>query len=169
MHQSGASVTSTTNQMIDNISEMEGKYLTLWTDKQLFGIPIRDVVQIVGIQEIVAIPEFPAYAKGIINLRGSIIPLIDMRLRFGMPEAQYNERTCIIVTSIREKEIGFIVDEVNEVTDIEEQEISPPPTLSTGCANAYLTGVSKHAGKIVLLVDIAKMISDDMMENLMNR
>lgn len=151
------------NQIINDISEMDGKYLTFWTDKQLFGIPIRDVVQIVGMQDITAIPELPAYAKGIINLRGSMIPLIDVRLRFGKQEIAYNERTCIIVTSIHKKEAGFIVDEVNEVVAINEQDVSPPPELSGDCTNAYLTGIGNQYGKLVLLVDAAKMLSDDIM------
>lgn len=168
MNQPETSKTETMNQIIDDISEMDGKYLTFWTDKQLFGIPIRDVVQIVGMQEIAAIPEFPAYAKGIINLRGSIIPLIDVRLRFGKPETEYNERTCIIVTSICEKEIGFIVDAVNEVADIEEQDISDPPALSEDYANVYLTGIANQEGRIVLLVDATKMLADDIAKKLMN-
>ena len=90
-------------------SEMDGKYLTFWTDGQLFGVPIADVVQIVGMQNITNIPEFPHYAKGVINLRGSIIPLIDMRLRLAKQEAPYDERTCIIVTNIEQRDVGLTV------------------------------------------------------------
>ncbi|MEG0650505.1 MAG: chemotaxis protein CheW, partial [Oscillospiraceae bacterium] len=117
-----------TEQQIDT-SEMDGKYLTFWTDKQLFGVPIAHVVQIVGMQNITEVPEFPYYAKGIINLRGSIIPLIDARLRLGKAEAEYNERTCVIVTSINEHFVGFIVDEVDAVVTIADDLIVPPPRL----------------------------------------
>lgn len=168
MTQAQAGKTLAVDEIIDNISEMAGKYLTFWIDKQLFGVPIKDVVQIVGMQEITEIPEFPAYAKGIIDLRGSVIPLIDVRLRFGIADMDYNERTCIIVTSIYGKEIGFIVDEVDEVANIDEQQISPPPQLSGGGQSAYLTGIGRQEGKVVLLVDAAKMLDDDVVENLIN-
>ncbi|MEG1684217.1 MAG: chemotaxis protein CheW [Oscillospiraceae bacterium] len=143
-------------------SEMQGKYLTFWTDKQLFGISICDVMQIVGMQEITSVPEFPYYAKGIINLRGSIIPVIDARLRLGKPETAYNERTCIIVTDIQEHFVGFIVDEVDAVTQISDDQIAPPPTLS-GMADGYLTGIGKLEDRVVLLVDTFKIVgADDM-------
>lgn len=141
-------------------SEMDGKYLTFWTDQQLFGVPIADVVQIVGVQEITVVPEFPSYAKGIINLRGSIIPIIDVRLRFGKEEIGYNERTCIIVTNIRGTLIGFIVDGVDEVTTIDDEEIAPPPRLQMG-GSEYLTGIGKHGGKVILLLDTRRILSDE--------
>ena len=142
-------------------AEMYGKYLTFWTDEQLFGVPISDVVQIVGIQEITVIPEFPEYAKGVINLRGNIIPLIDVRLRFHKPEAAYDERTCIIVTSINDNSIGFIVDSVDAVTDISDDCISQPPKLAGDATNTYLTGVAKVESKVVLLLDTGKILSED--------
>ena len=153
-------------QLFDAASEMDDKYLTYWTDKQLFGVPIVDVVQIIKMQKITAIPEFPSYVKGIINLRGSIIPLIDVRLRLGKPEIEYNERTCIIVTSIREKEIGFIVDEVDEVVNIGKESITAPPKISVDCQNAYLTGIATQEDRIVLLVDAAKILSGEVIDSL---
>ena len=145
-------------------SEMDGKYLTFWTDGQLFGIPIADVVQIVGMQEVTQVPEFPAYAKGIINLRGEIIPIIDIRLRFGKPEIGYNERTCIIITSIKGVMVGIIVDSVNEVTSIQDEEISEPPHLTQSTENAYLTGVGKHEERVILLLDTQKILSMDQVD-----
>lgn len=150
----------------DTAAEMNGKYLTFWTDEQLYGVPIADVVQIVGMQQITAIPEFPDYAKGIINLRGNIIPLIDVRLRFHKDEAAYNERTCVIVTNIQENSIGFIVDAVDAVTDIRDENISPPPQLSTSMDNAYLTGIAKLENRVVLLLDINKILRGDLMQTL---
>ncbi|MEG0271841.1 MAG: chemotaxis protein CheW [Hydrogenoanaerobacterium sp.] len=144
-------------------TEMYGKYLTFWTDGQLFGVPIADVVQIVGIQEITVIPEFPDYAKGVINLRGNIIPLIDVRLRFHKQEAAYDERTCIIVTNICENSIGFIVDSVDAVTDIADDKISIPPKLAGDMGDSYLTGVARVESKVVLLLDTGKILSKDTM------
>lgn len=152
------------DELMATASEMEGKYLTFWTDKQLYGVPIAHVVQIVGMQEVTEIPEFPDYAKGVINLRGSIIPVVDVRLRLHKPESVYSERTCIIVTNINNTSVGFIVDEVDEVTEISEDMVSPPPKVSTEVTNSYLTGVGKLDKCVVLLFDTAKLISEDALE-----
>lgn len=136
------------------------KYLTFYVENQLFGISIADVVQIVGIQEITEVPEFPEYAKGVINLRGIIIPIIDVRLRMKKAEVPYDERTCIIVTNIDGSHIGFIVDSVNEVTDISEESISNPPNLGSDYVNIYITGIAKLENKIVLLMDIKKVLNE---------
>lgn len=144
------------------------KYLTFWTDSQLFGVPIADVVQIVGMQEITSIPEFPDYAKGIINLRGTVIPVIDVRLRLHKPEAEYNERTCIIVTNVNKSNVGFIVDAVDEVTNINEQDISVPPKVSDKTENAFLTGIGKRDNRVILLLDTSKILRDDEIDKLTN-
>ena len=150
------------------IDEMKGKYLTFWTDRQLFGVPISDVVQIIGIQEITPIPDSPAYAKGVINLRGSIIPVIDVRIRFSKPEEKYNERTCIIVTKIDESFIGFIVDSVDEVTTISDENISPAPRVSKDRTNAYLNGIGKVENKVVLLLDTSRILNDEEIQEVNN-
>lgn len=151
---------------LESLSEMDGKYLTFFTENQLFGVPISDVVQIVGMQEITEVPEFPSYAKGIINLRGSIIPVIDVRLRFGKQEKEYDERTCIIVTLIRDSAVGFIVDAVDAVTDIDDDNISPPPKVAGEYSSSYLTGIAKHEGKVVLLMDTQKLLSNEILSTL---
>ncbi|MCR4925516.1 MAG: chemotaxis protein CheW [Clostridiales bacterium] len=159
--------TNNTQAVINSANEeMKNKYLTFWTDGQIFGVPICDVVQIIGLQEITPVPEAPSYSKGIINLRGNIFPVIDVRLRFHKPEAEYDERTCIIVTNINNSYFGFIVDSVDEVTNIEESEISPPPSLSitSSSYNAYLTGVGKLKDKVVLLLDTSKILSEEEFE-----
>lgn len=154
-------------QMVEDVinatdtSEMDGKYLTFWTDEQLFGVPIAHVVQIVGIQTITEVPEFPSYAKGIINMRGDIIPVIDARLRLGKQETEYNERTCIIVTNINENLVGFIVDEVDAVMAIAEELISPPPQISGG-TDSFLTGIGKLEDKVVLLMDTRRLVGAEL-------
>ncbi|WP_312643835.1 chemotaxis protein CheW [Hydrogenoanaerobacterium sp.] len=151
----------------EEIESLDGKFLTFWTDHQLFGIPIADVVQIIGIQEITPVPEYPNYAKGIINLRGNIIPIIDVRLRLHRAEMEYNERTCIIVTNIKETYIGFIVDAVDEVTDIDEKDICPPPQIMGENRNTFITGVGKLSDKVVLLLDTMKILDKDEVEQLL--
>ena len=154
------------NIVIDKFDEdtLKDKYLTFFTDNQLFGIPIADVVQIVGMQEITAVPEFPAYAKGVINLRGIIIPIIDVRLRLKKDEIGYNERTCIIVTSINGSYIGFIVDSVNEVTDVHNENISNPPHMGSDYVNTYITGIAKINDQIVLMMDLKKILNEKELE-----
>jgi len=147
---------------------LKGKYLTFYTDNQLFGISIADVVQIVGMQDITAVPEFPSYAKGIINLRGIIIPIIDVRLRLRKEEIGYNERTCIIVTNINGSYIGFIVDEVNEVTNIDNEDISNPPQMGSDYTNTFITGIAKLNNRIVLLIDLKKVLDEKEIELITN-
>lgn len=147
--------------------ELEGKWLTFWLDHQLFGISIINVEQIVSMQPITKIPEYPYYAKGIINLRGNIIPLIDLRSRLGKEETEYNDHTCIIINKVQGSLIGFIVDEVDAVIDISADIISKPPRMSDDAANSYLTGIARIPGedgapeKIVLCLDGNKVLRND--------
>ena len=147
---------------------LDNKYLTFFIGEQLFGIPISNVIQIVGMQEITEIPGFPQYAKGIINLRGSIIPVIDVRLRLSKEEKDYDERTCIIVTNILGKYIGLIVDAVDAVSDISSDKISAPPQMSNIDKTAvFLTGVAKYQDNIILLMDTERFLSEDDLEEIM--
>lgn len=155
-----ADFTATAAAIFENNSatkETDEKYLTFWTDGQLFGVSIADVVQIVGMQPITAIPEYPSYAKGIINLRGTIIPMVDIRLRLGKEEAEYTERTCTIVIGINDTSVGLIVDSVDEVTKISNESVSPPPKIADGYVEGYITGIAKLSDKVVLLLDTAKI------------
>ncbi|MEG1684120.1 MAG: chemotaxis protein CheW [Oscillospiraceae bacterium] len=144
----------------EKIAEIDGKYLTFYTDKQLFGLPVADVVQIVGVQEITAIPDFPHYAKGVMNLRGEIIPVMDLRLRLGREVCDYTWRTCTIVTSLGEHLIGLIVDEVDEVADIPADRISPPPHVGES-DDGYMTGIARLDTKVVLLMDTGKLMGGE--------
>lgn len=154
------------NLYVENSDEdtLRNKFLTFFIEDQLFGISIADVVQIVGMQDITKVPEFPSYAKGVINLRGIIIPIIDVRLRLKKEEAAYNERTCIIVTNINGSYIGFIVDSVNEVTKISEEDVSAPPHMGSDYVNTYITGIAKIENTIVLIMDIKKMLNEKEIE-----
>lgn len=139
--------------------DAENKYLTFFCDNQLFGVSIDHIVQIVGMQKISPIPEAPAYEKGVINLRGSIIPVIDTRLRLCREEKEYDERTCIIISTIGETTTGFIVDGVDEVVSIEEESVTPHQNRQIGDGNEYITGIANIEGKIVLVMDIEKLFS----------
>lgn len=150
------------DEYIENIEEdtQEKKYLTFFIENQLYGITISDVVQIAGMQEITEVPEFPIYAKGVINLRGSIIPVIDIRLRLKKEEMAYSERQCIIITNINDLYMGFIVDSVNEVIDINDDDMSDPPKMGSDYVNTYITGIAKLKDNIVLLIDLKKILNE---------
>ena len=155
---------TTTENVMDENKDLLEKWLTFWLDGQLYGSAIVHVEQIVSMMPITAVPEYPSYAKGVIDLRGTIVPVIDLRLRFGKSEAAYTEQTCIITCRVEEDLIGFIVDAVDAVIDIDEQAISPPPRVSEDPAARYLIGIARVKGdngakdKIVLCLDATKIL-----------
>ncbi|MFT9055149.1 MAG: chemotaxis protein CheW [Ethanoligenens sp.] len=145
-----------------------GKYLTFELGKETFGIEIKFVTEIIGIQPITFVPEVPDYVKGIINLRGKVIPVIDMRLKFKKEPIGYTDRTCIIVIDIEEILLGLIVDSVAEVMNINDENIVPPPSYKTGFQNRYIKGIGKVDTSVVLLLDCKKLISDDDLDAINN-
>lgn len=150
-----------------NPEESQQKWLTFWLAGQLFGVSIVNAEQIVSMQPITEVPESPVYMKGIINLRGNIIPLIDLRLRLGKPEAAYTDHTCIIINNVQDSQFGFIVDRVESVADFPEESICQPPQLSDGPVNRYLVGVAQMAvsgqegEKNILLMDVVKLFTEN--------
>lgn len=141
--------------------ELENTYLTFYSYDKLFGIKIENVVQIISYQPVSKIPEFPPYAIGVINLRGEVVPIIDFCMRFGEKQKEYTERTCIIVTKIKNRYIGFVVEAVDEVIKISDDEISAPPKVIGTIPGAYLMGIGTKNNKKSLLVNIEKVIMDD--------
>ena len=146
-----------------NIEEetLKDRYLTFLIDKEYYGIEVRYITEIVGIQPITVVPEVPQYVKGIINLRGKIIPVMDVRLRFKKEPKEYNDRTCIVVVDVNGVSIGLIVDSVSEVTSIIESDIVPPPDANTGFNNKYIKGIGKVGDEVKLLLDCSKLLSDE--------
>ena len=143
-------------QSTEDYSGTESRFLTFFTDDQLYGVPIEDIVQIIGIQKITKMPEYPHYVKGLISLRENIIPVIDMRLRLKKPVCEYDERTCIIITFIKDLSIGFIVDVVDSVTTIAKKSISPPP-ISIDDSSLYIDGIAIQEDKTILLMNTKKL------------
>lgn len=142
-----------------SFEDRAGKYLTFVLDDRRYAFSIKNVIEIIGIQDITPVPESPSYMKGIISLRGRIIPLIDMRLRFKKEEIPYNKRTSIIIVRINDVDIGFIVDKVDEVTDISASQISPPPVVTMDGASKYVMAIGKIKSDIILLLDHEKLFS----------
>jgi purine-binding chemotaxis protein CheW len=151
------------NQAIKDITNREGKYLTFSLGEEEYGIGILKVKEIIGLLPITAVPRTPAYVKGVINLRGKVIPVIDLRIKFGMAEKGYNEKTCIIVVEIKGLNnsvlMGIVVDAVSEVLNIRAGEIEEAPRFGTNLELDYISGIAKINGGVKILLDIDKAIS----------
>lgn len=147
-----------------------GKYLTFQVAEEEFGIQVLKVREIMGLQEITAVPHTPHYVKGVINLRGKVIPVVDLRLKFGLPETEYTQRTCIIVTEIVSTEgnmlIGAVVDGVSEVLNLAEADIEDTPDFGREVNTRGLLGMAKSKGKVKILLDIDEVMTASELQNL---
>lgn len=153
-------------EMFDDGDTLKGKYLTFFIDNVTYAIEIKFVTEIIGIQPITEIPELPSYVKGIINLRGKIVPVMDVRLRFKKDQLEYNDRTCIVVVDVNNISLGLIVDNVSEVVKISDDNIVPPPESNTGADNKYIKAIGKVDNKVNLILSCEKLMSDSETESL---
>jgi purine-binding chemotaxis protein CheW len=153
-------------EMEEEEDTLKGRFLTFSLESQVFGIEIKYVTEIIGIQPITEMPEVPAYVKGIINLRGKIIPVIDVRLKFQKEPVEYNDRTCIVVVDIENISVGLIVDNVAEVMTIMDDDIVPPPEFKTGFQSRYIKGIGKVGSDVKLLLDCNRLLGEDEIEDL---
>lgn len=146
------------------------KYLIFSIGQECYGIDIKYVIEIIGVEPITEVPELPKYIKGVINLRGKIIPVMDVRIKLKKEEKEYDDRTCIIVVEIENIDIGLIIDKVIEVANIDESNISPPPkvNLEKQNSNSYIKGIGKIQNEVRLLIDCNKLLEDDEIEELKN-
>lgn len=144
----------------------KSRYLTFSIGKETYGVEIKYVIEIIGIQTITEIPELPEYIKGIINLRGKIIPVMDVRLRFKKEPIEYNDRTCVIIVDINDTSIGLIVDKVAEVIIIPDQDIVEPPQMNKGSKNRYIKNMGKVGDDVKLLLDCERLLTEDELEEL---
>lgn len=145
----------------------KNKFLTFSLGQEYYGIDILYVTEIVGIQPITVVPEYPDFFKGIINLRGEIIPVMDARIKFKKEELIYNDRTCIVVINVSGLSIGIIVDAVSEVLNIDEDHIVKPPNLSQQ-GRKYIKSIGKSEGHVILILDCEKLLNEDELEVLLN-
>jgi purine-binding chemotaxis protein CheW len=152
------------------VDRRAGKYLTFALGKEEFAIQVLGVREIVGIQEITAVPQMPAYVKGVLNLRGKVIPVVDLRLKFGLVELEYRQRTCIIVVQIASPagafEIGIIVDGVSEVLSMQANDIEDTPDFGNGVQTPYLLGLAKIKNKVKILLDINRVLNAQELQDL---
>ena len=148
-----------TNQVEEELEDtQEGKFLTFNLADEDYGIEIRDVTEIIGIQNITILPDTPAFVKGVINLRGKVIPVIDVRIRFKLEEKEYGERTCIIVVHVNNQSIGLIVDEVSEVMDIPSENMDPAPEMQKGSASRYIRELGKVDDSVKIILDTQSLL-----------
>lgn len=146
--------------------DLAGKYLTFYIADAVYGVELLHVLEIISIQSITTVPGTPVYVKGIINLRGRIVPVLDVRLKFRQEEKEYDERTCIIVISLEEMLVGLIVDSVSEVVNFSSNEMSDLPEFGSVNQNKYIKSISKANDKLVLNLDCEKFMQDDMTESM---
>jgi len=148
----------------EGLAELAGKYLTFRLGEEEFGLKILKVQEIIGMQAITAIPRTPAAVKGVINLRGKVIPVIDLRLKFGMEEAEVSRKTCIIVVQVSRESgdviMGIIVDEVSEVLEISGEAIEPPPAFGTQVSTDFILGMAKTESAVKILLDLDRVLTD---------
>lgn len=139
----------------------EGKYLTFVLQGEEYGIGILKVREINGLIEITPVPQTPDFVKGVINLRGKVIPVVDLRLKFGMPPAEYTKETCIIVVDVHSLLMGIVVDTVSEVLEVKEEEIEPPPSFGSKVDVDFILGMGKIKDKVKILLDIEKVLTSE--------
>jgi len=157
--------TKTMDQAVKAIADKEGKYLTFTMAAEEYGIGILKIKEIIGMMPVTTIPQTPDFVKGVINLRGKVIPVIDLRLRFGMESIDYNDRTCIIVVEIEGESgtvmIGIVVDAVSEVLNIKSEDIEETPTFGAKLNTDYILGMAKMEGGVKILLDIDRVLSSE--------
>jgi len=153
------------DQAVKAMADKEGKYLTFTLAEEEYGIGILRIKEIIGMMPITTIPQTPEFVKGVINLRGKVIPVVDLRLRFGMDSIDYTERTCIIVVEIAGQAgtvmIGIVVDAVSEVLNIKGEDIEDTPTFGTKLNTEYILGMAKMEGSVKILLDIGRVLTGE--------
>jgi purine-binding chemotaxis protein CheW len=161
MHATAAATAPTGSAQ--KMDDRTGKYLVFHLGREEFGIRVLKVREIMGIQEITAVPQTPTYVKGVINLRGKVIPVVDLRLKFGLPELEYTQRTCIIVVQVQGESaamhMGIVVDGVAEVLNLAASDIEDTPDFGHGVTTPYLLGMAKIKGKVKILLDIDQVLT----------
>lgn len=143
-----------------------GQYLTFKLKTEFYGVAIEHVREINRVGEITPVPKTPHFIKGVMNLRGKIIPVVNLRERFGIHAEDYTRDTCIIVIDTPHNQIGLIVDSVKEVATLDEKQIEASPSLGDNKATAFITGMGKYDDKVIILVDIVSVFTDEQITSL---
>lgn len=158
-------MSTATNPSASVTSSLAGKYLTVVLENEAYGIGVLKVREIIRMQKITPVPQMPPFVKGVINLRGRVIPIVDLRVKFGL-KAEFAERTCIVVVQVKlpteqTVQMGLIVDSVEEVVTLQASEIEPTPEFGTKVDTAYLLGMAKVKGSVKTLLDINRVVAPE--------
>jgi purine-binding chemotaxis protein CheW len=160
-----AKLAETMDQVVKASAEKEGKYLTFTLAEEEYGIGILKIKEIIGMMPITTVPQTPEFVKGVINLRGKVIPVIDLRLRFSMDSIDYTERTCIIVVEIEGSagtvQIGIVVDAVSEVLNVNAEDVEETPSFGAKLNTDYILGMAKMEGGVKILLDIDRVLGSE--------
>ncbi len=156
-----AEIDSTTLFMGTEDDNIEHMYLTFGVEEEEYAVNITYVIEIVGMQKISEVPDVPGFIKGVINLRGKVIPVMDVRLRFGLPWRDYDNRTTIIVLELDGVSTGLVVDRVNEVLDIPEADIDPPPRWHGTGQNGIIKGLGKQNDGVSIILNVRRLLEDE--------
>ncbi len=143
----------------EQVDDMAGMYLTFSSEELVYGLSIRNVTEIVALPSITPVPDLPDFVRGVVNLRGRVIPVVDVRMRFGLPYRDYHERTCLIILSTSDMNVGLIVDGVNEVIRIPDEQIEAPPRLGSD-GSRFVSGVGKVGDEVRVLLDLSQLLSE---------
>jgi purine-binding chemotaxis protein CheW len=143
-------------------TSLEGKYLTFSLGGEEYGLEILKVQEIIGLMRVTPVPQTPSFIRGVINLRGKVIPVVDLRLKFGMEAADDTGHTCVIVVEVDKNRVGVIVDDVCEVLDIAARDIEPPPSMGRAMEQDFILGMGKVGERVKILLDIERVLVGDM-------
>jgi len=154
------------DDLYDEEDTQKDKFLTFHLAGEDYGIEIAHVTEIIGIQKITQVPDMPDFVKGVINLRGKVIPVMDVRRRFKLADRDYDDRTCVVVVDIRGTAVGLVVDKVNEVASIPAEQIEPPPMTNQASASRFIQGLGKIGDEVKILLTVDRLLFDDELEQL---
>jgi len=153
------------DQAVKDMADKEGKYLTFYLAGEEYGIGILKIKEIIGLLPITSVPQTPEYVKGVINLRGKVVPVLDLRVRFGIAAIEYTDRTCIIVVEISGQDgtvtVGIVVDSVSEVINIKVDEIQETPNFGVELDTDYILGLAKMEGSVKILLEIERVLGSE--------
>lgn len=163
-------MTMTLNKQVNESRLQGGKYLTFILEQEHYGLEILAVQEIIGMMAVTRVPRTPDYMRGVINLRGKVIPLIDLRVKFGLSATEDTKKTCIIVLQItrggQKTTLGIVVDEVSEVVDIPQKNVQPPPEIGVNIDTRVIIGLGKVEQKVILLLDIDRVFTIEEIQNM---
>lgn len=150
----------------DDEDTQKDKYLTFKVGEEEYGVEISCVIEVIGMQKITHVPDMPEFVKGVINLRGQVIPITDVRMRFNIETREYNDRTCIVVVTVNDTFVGLVVDTVSDVLAIPQENIDPPPKVNQQRKSHFIQGIGKIGDNVKILLDVNKLLYDDELEKI---